>query len=331
MTSLILTSLIISSLGCGSAPAASAGADILDQKQTAQSLPTAKSQMARKRLDVIGGTKEKLKEIFGIELKQQEDTGGGSWLEYSGGLNGNDAPDGIPMGIDFGSPDVYNFWSIKINGEHEGIQLYAYLDSEWKAEQIFKVLGLVPAEWKKSVWKADDGAVIGDLYSCNGYQVGVSVRKDGLFTTLQLWKSKSSQKEQAKVAGEKLVDQFGKKRSDFEQVLGTSISSHKDDARKLPGSPASTDYVYNWQGYRIMLSAEDQSQHVIEMFITPKGSKWADVKVEIATLLELSPETLKGKDSGGNSVDVTGIPGAASARLWSPEMGGTFQIEFPEK
>ena len=125
----------------------------------------------------------------------------------------------------------------------------------------------------------------------------------------------------------KLVGQFGKKRMDFQKILRSPVDSKKEDSRKLPGAPPTTDYYYIWNGYKVMLSARDDNQHVVELFIYPRESTWEKVRDEIAKLLELPTAKISGEPTG-DSVTIRGIPGVERALWWTPRMGGSLHLTF---
>ncbi len=89
----------------------------------------------------------------------------------------------------------WDIWRFSAEDAKKGSTFYAYLYQDLDAKKVFALLGLKLEDWKKSDWmhtfdgKAEKG---GDMYSWKQFRIGIEIRKDRQFTTLEIWRDPTS-------------------------------------------------------------------------------------------------------------------------------------------
>lgn len=89
---------------------------------------------------------------------------------------------------------VWDVWNFEVKDAARGAQFYAYIYQAQTPETLFKLLGEDLKTWQKKPWNHvyEDGKreTDGFLYSKGKLRIGIKVRADKQFTTLEIWRDR---------------------------------------------------------------------------------------------------------------------------------------------
>lgn len=86
----------------------------------------------------------------------------------------------------------WDIWTLSVEDKKIGAKFYSYIYFEFGEQKTFNLLGLKVSDWKKSDWIQDVGngktEKLGHLYSWKQFRIGIHIREDKMFTTLEVWR-----------------------------------------------------------------------------------------------------------------------------------------------